>query len=134
MTRAKRHAAQAPAIAGNGTSELRSFLPAIRTPWPACLPGTPASPARGAICTYSWCMRSNWADWGAKELLGDLSGLSKPLEGHYLSSFNGGRQRSGGGGRSSGKKRYRCTQMGEWGGRRGGPGAGDFGARLHRTA
>src|SRR5690349_18918927 len=79
--------ARGPVTAPLSCGDLR----AIRTPWPACLHGTPASPVAGAIWAYSWCMRSNWADWGARELLGDLSGLRKPLAGHYLSSFNGGR-------------------------------------------
>src|SRR5690349_1920031 len=89
-------------------------LHAIRTPWPVGLPGTPASPWL-AIYTHSWCMRSNWADWGARELLGDLSGLSQALAGHYLSSFKRSGRRSGGGGRNSGKKRRRCGRKGELG-------------------
>ncbi len=99
------------------------------------LPARDAGPPWRAKWTYSWCMRSNWADWGARGLLGDLSGLRKPLAGHYLSSFNGGRQRSNGGGRSSGKKRRQRAQTGEHG-RGGGARASRArggGARASRT-
>src|SRR5439155_11895889 len=135
-----------------------------RTPWPACLPGTPASPAVGHIHPFVvqafklgrlGCQRTAGRFIRVEETIG----RALPIQ---LQRRSG--KGAGGGGRSSGKKRRQCAQTGERGlgrgggvgasrgrgggvrasrGRgggvrassaRGGAGAGNLGASLHRAA